>query len=91
MSRHANALKIGDVVKHVNNRDIAYRIDKPPTRLPHKVRLRTIAVNQGFVSTYCINERVKIDLTPENTDQWLVCDEPLAECIRYVQWSPLKF
>lgn len=82
-------MKPYQIIKHVNSMDVAFLITKvrgpyPPS---DKVELTGEWINLGFVESYRLGIRQKIRLTKENLSVWLVCAEPDAKCLRYVEWK----
>jgi hypothetical protein len=91
-------IKQGDVIKHVRNIDVAiqvmYTSVNPETK---NLWVKGIWLNQGFVKSWVINSRkypagipVELDITEEQSSNWLKCSSPFAKCIRYEDWKPLK-
>jgi hypothetical protein len=46
-------------------------------------------LNLGFTKSWRLGEHQTIDITPDKAKDWLVCDSPDDECLRFSQWSPL--
>ena len=75
------------IIKHEKFMDVAIEITKPIVRFPHKVIIRGVWLNQGFVDTFPIGEKAKIDIKTEDIKNWFYCLEPNKQCIRYSKWQ----
>jgi hypothetical protein len=75
-------MKAGDVVKHRNFLDVCcYVANDSDTN-----QVAIYWMNQGFVESWLLNGGSQLITLDSN---WLICDDPAAECLRYTKWSKL--
>lgn len=78
-------LKVGDVIKHNNSKDVCIIVNKIIT--PTKVSCRFI--NLGFVKSFLITPK---EYTVEIRDfsEWKICKKMNGKCLRFEQWEELS-
>lgn len=81
--------RTGDFIKHKASMDVAIRVDKV-YRFDNKWKIKGIFYNQAYVKTFSMGMPIRLELPIKYLSNWLLCMEPTAECIRDVEWRPLK-
>lgn len=79
----------GDFIKHQASMDVAIKIDKVLV-FEHKVKVKGVWWNQGFVDSFCMGMPVRFEIKTRHLHNWLICDNPIAQCIRGEKWLPIK-
>lgn len=74
------------IIKHERNLDVAYLVNKFYD-VGHKMKLKVMVVNQGYVTTIPLNVNLNIEIKKEDYWKWHMCKEPHQKCIRYAEWK----
>ena len=81
--------KNGDFIKHKKFMDVAVYVIKA-YNFDHKMKIKGIWANQQFVKTNLIVLNAHLTIKKEDLSDWYICMNPLAECIRDVEWRKLR-
>lgn len=90
-------MKSGDIIKHIRALDIAILLTEDPVLqkgnglLENHYIIKGLWMNQGFDSSYMVNPKEdygKVS-TEISENEWLICENPKAKCVRYEKWSPI--
>ena len=78
-----------DIIKHERFSDVAVLIEKI-CKLDHKWKVKGTWINQGFVNTWSLGIKAKFDIPKEKIAEWLLCQNPNAQCVRNEKWLSLS-
>ncbi len=65
--------------------DVCYRVIKC-FDAGNRLKLKVEVINQGFVESYRLGIDLKFEVLKSDLRNWLICNEPMATCLRYVEW-----
>lgn len=74
-------------IKHKNFMDLAIYIDRSVIVSGPYYIIRGSWINQGFVDTYTIGSKANIKILRSKINEWLICEDKYAKCIRYAKWN----
>jgi hypothetical protein len=52
-------------------------------------KVKGIFINQGYVESFIINKKIKFKIMFQDKNEWLICNNPWAKCLREQTWRPL--
>jgi len=78
----------GDFIKHARSMDLAIKIEKT-FGLGHKWKIKGDWWNQAFNTSWPLGIRARVAIKTEDLQNWLVCANPAAVCIRNEKWIKL--
>jgi len=69
--------------------DVAIRLSRPIKQYGKTYVIYGKYVNQAFVETFELGVPVKLSISSDKIENWLVCRDPKETCIRNSKWTAL--
>lgn len=83
------ARKMDAYIKHERFLDVAIKLYGPIRKYGSTYIVKGKYVNQGFVETFDLGTPARIRIPESRINQWQICRDNTAVCIRYAKWTPL--
>lgn len=78
-----------DIIKHKNHKDVCFCVFSIEGSFGSnkKYKVEGVYYNLGFVNSYCMNVTDKITIKESQLNDWLICQDKEAKCLRYAKWA----
>jgi hypothetical protein len=81
-------LKQGDIIKHVRNRDVAFRVgcSTAPSDESNFYKIQGQWINLCFEESFRIGILQGLKIPESEMNNWLLCVNPELKCLRQSEW-----